>query len=133
MSPNKKLYKPEYSLELFRIAKGDLASAKELASVSREGRLENVVYLAQQSVEKTLKAVLNHLRIAFPLVHELGTLVALFPDENLPPGDFDLSALNPYASSMRYEEPNSILSKEEVDSAIKAADSVLVWAEKFFE
>ena len=82
-------------MELFRIAKGDLASAKELASVSKEGRLENVVYLAQQSVEKALKATLNHLRIAFPLVHELGTLVALFPEDKLPSRDFDLSVLNP--------------------------------------
>ena len=34
---------------------------------------------------------------------------------------------------MRYEEPTSILTKEEVDSAIKAAESVLMWVENFFE
>lgn len=91
MSPQKTLFKPEYSKELFGIAKGDLESAKELFVNTKKGRLENVVYLAQQGAEKAVKSALNHLRIAFALVHELGTLVALLPDDKLPPGAFDLS------------------------------------------
>ena len=128
MSPQKTLFKPEYSAELLRIAEGDLDSARELLSITSKGWLENVVYLAQQSSEKALKAVLNHLRIPFPLVHELGTLVALLPDDKLPPGSFDLAALNPYASILRYEEGKVDLTHEEVRAAIAAVEAVVKWA-----
>lgn len=128
MSPQKTLFKPEYSEELFRIAEGDLKSARELFSVTKEGRLENVLYLGQQSAEKAIKAILNHLRIPFPLVHELGTLVALLPDDKLPPGSFDLAQLNPYASVLRYEEPNAELTREEVEASLEIVEEVLNWA-----
>ena len=131
MIPGKTLFKPEYSAELLRIAEGDLASAKELFSVTRSGRLENVAYLAQQAAEKALKAALNHLRIPFPLVHELGVLVALLPDDKIPPGGFDLSELNPFATVRRYEEPNADLSKTEVEAALSSAAQVVRWAKDF--
>ena len=93
-------------------------------------RLENVVYLAQQAAEKSLKAVLNHLRIPFPLVHELGTLVALIPVEKAPPGEFDLSMLNPYATVRRYEEPNAELTRAEVEACFAAVEKVLSWSQE---
>jgi HEPN domain-containing protein len=132
MSPNKILFKPEYSSELFGIAKGDLKSARELLGATKEGRLENVVYLAQQAAEKALKAALNHLRIPFPLVHDLGILVALLPDDKVPPGSFDLALLNPYASALRYEEPNAILTQLEVEASLQAVQAVIDWAEQIF-
>jgi hypothetical protein len=72
---------------------------------------------------------LNHLRIPFPLVHELGTLVALLPDSKAPPGSFDLAALNPYASVLRYEEPNAELTRPEVEASLAAVQSVINWAQ----
>lgn len=58
VTPKKaQIYKPEYGKELLRIAEGDLASASALHE-TKKGRKENVGYLAQQSIEKALKAVL---------------------------------------------------------------------------
>ncbi|NJL24402.1 MAG: HEPN domain-containing protein [Calothrix sp. SM1_5_4] len=37
-----------------------------------------MVFIAQQAVEKYVKAVLVHLQIAYPTIHDLGILVALF-------------------------------------------------------
>lgn len=130
MSPKQKsLFKKEYSGELFRIAKGDLLSAQILLK-DGGGRLENIVYLGHQATEKTLKAVLNHLRIEFPLVHELGTLVALLPDDKMPPGGFNLSELNPYATVLRYVEPDKELTLEEVEASLKAVQAVIDWADE---
>lgn len=128
MTRNQKhLFKKEYAKELLRIAKGDLESAQELAKASA-GRLENVVFLAQQSVEKSLKAALVHLQIPFPLVHDLGILVALLPDEKAPPEGFALAELNSFATVRRYEEGQLPLLKEEIDAALDAAGRVASWA-----
>ncbi len=48
----KRLFKKEYSMELLKIAKGDLDSAVGLSKIN-SGRPENIVFLAQQSVEKS--------------------------------------------------------------------------------
>jgi len=71
------LFKKEYAQHLFKIAQGDLDSAAALMAAKTLGRPENILYMIQQSVEKSLKAVLIHKQIAFPLVHDLGILIAL--------------------------------------------------------
>lgn len=103
MSPKKKLFKQAYAKTLLRISEADLASAKVL-SKAKAGRPENCCYLAQQSVEEALKAVLVWHRIAYPLVHELGVLVAKMPAGVSPPEGYELSLLDPYATVRRYEE-----------------------------
>lgn len=67
-------------------------------------------------------------QLPFPLVHELGTLVALLPDDQMPPGGFDLAKLNPYATVLRYEEPNSDLTSEEIEQALTVSEQVIAWA-----
>lgn len=123
----KQLFPKPYSHELLKIATGDLDSAVGLASANT-GRPENIVFLAGQSVEKSLKAVLVYLQIAFPLVHDLGILVALLPDDKSPPEGFALIELNPFASVRRYEEGQLPLSKDEIESALIAAKKVAQWA-----
>jgi hypothetical protein len=86
------LFKPEYSKTLLSIAIGDLSTAKTLLSANDPGRVENILYMIQQSVEKSLKAVLVYKQIAFPLVHDLGILIALLPADEYPPGGFDWTA-----------------------------------------
>lgn len=128
MSPvPKKKFKKQYASEILRIAKGDLESA-EVLSKSKSGRKENVVFLAQQAIEKALKSVLVHHQVAIPFVHDLGALVALLPDPVSPPGGFDLIQLNPYASIRRYEEGSSPLTEEEIQIVMDAAKSVIKWA-----
>lgn len=123
----KRLYKKEYARELLKIAEGDLGSALAL-SKTNEGRLENIIFLVQQAVEKYIKAVLVHLQIAYPAVHDLGILVALLPDDKMPPEGFALSELNPFASVRRYHEGDTALTPEEIKTSIEVAKKVDQWA-----
>jgi HEPN domain-containing protein len=124
----KQLFPKIYAKELLSIALGDLGSAQALYSAQAGGRPENVVFIAQQSVEKSVKAVLVHLQIAFPLVHDLGILVALLPDDKMPPEGFALSELNPYASVRRYHEGEVPLTKAEINASLDVARRVTKWA-----
>lgn len=123
----KRLYKKEYSKELISIAAGDMDSAIVLSKANL-GRPENIVFLVQQSVEKYIKAVLVHLQIAFPVVHDLGILVALLPDDKIPPEGFALTELNPFATIRRYEEGQTPLTTEEIEISLTTAKKVADWA-----
>lgn len=126
-SLQKQLFPKEYAKELLRIAQGDLDSAVGLSQLTT-GRPENIVFLAQQSVEKFIKAVLVHLEIAFPLLHDLGVLVALLPDDKMPAEGFELMELNPFASVRRYHEGDIPLRKEEIEASLKVAQNIAIWA-----
>lgn len=129
MVKNKKnLFEPTYSNQLLQIATGDLATAKALIDSPAPGRLENILYMIQQSVEKALKSVLIKKQISFPLVHDLGILIALLPATDYPPGGFDWTALNPYASIRRYESGPMPIDFEEIKGAYQAAILVMDWA-----
>lgn len=134
MTPNKNiLFLPEYAPNLLNIAKGDLMTADALIKAANPGRPENILYMIQQAVEKTLKAVLIKKQIAFPLVHDLGILIALLPQTDYPPGGFEWAALNPYASIRRYEEGNLPLTREEIISSYDAALLVIQWADNIMK
>jgi HEPN domain-containing protein len=122
------LFKPEYSVKLLSIAQGDLETALALINSASPGRLENILYMIQQAIEKTIKSVLIKKQIPFPMVHDLGILIALLPVDSYPPGGFDWTALNPYASIRRYEEGNLPIDKEEIKMAYEAALLVIEWA-----
>ncbi len=122
------LFKVEYAQALLKIAEGDLISAHSLMISSQPGRLENILYLIQQSVEKAIKSVLIKKQIAFPLVHDLGILIALLPVNDYPPGGFDLTSLNPFATVRRYEEGQIPISIDEVQFAYATTLKVIEWA-----
>lgn len=126
-SNKKKLYPRVYAQELLKIANGDLDSANLLYK-AQGGRPENIVFLAQQSVEKNIKAVLVHNQIAYPMLHDLGVLVALLPDDKMPSEGFDLMELNPFASVRRYHEGEIPLTKEEIESSLTVALNICNWA-----
>jgi len=123
----KRIYKKEYAKELLKIAAGDLDSALAL-SQAKTGRPENIIFLVQQSVEKYIKAVLVHLQIGFPAVHDLGILVALLPDEKMPPEGFGLTELNPFATIRRYEEGQMPLTTGEIEASLATAQKVADWS-----
>lgn len=129
----KKLFKKEYAGELLKIAEGDLKSARALLNSKEPGRPENIVFMSQQSVEKSIKSVLVHLLIAFPLVHDLGILISCLPENKTPPTGFALTELNPYASVRRYEEGPIELTDEEVLAAVDAGKFVLAWAQNILK
>lgn len=124
------LFKPEYGDKLLNIAGGDLATALALLNSPEPGRLENILFMIQQAVEKAIKSVLIKKQIPFPLVHDLGILIALLPADSYPPGGFDWTALNSYASIRRYEEGSLPIDKAEIKTAYEAALLVLDWAKK---
>jgi HEPN domain-containing protein len=122
-------FKKTYAIELLRIAFGDLESAKALHSTGR-GRPENVCYLAQQVIEKSLKAALVWRQIAFPLIHDSNALVAKLPQQDLPPHGYDLGELNQFATVRRYEEGRALLTNDQVQAALGVAEEVWDWANR---
>lgn len=128
MAPNKRKYKKAYSFELLKIAEGDLNSAKAL-SAAKIGRPENILYLAQQAVEKTLKATLCFLEQPILHTHDLDVLVTLLSLVNSqPPEAHLLGTLTQYASNRRYEEGSEELSHEDFDACIKISENTINWA-----
>ena len=127
MGPLAKKYKRKYAFELLRIAEGDLASAQAL-SEANIGRPENIVYHSQQAIEKILKAVLCFIQKPVPHTHSLEALVAILPDDMVPPDAFLLGALSQYATIRKYEEGNEELTHEDFENCIKLGEKVLAWA-----
>lgn len=127
-----KLFDQRYALELIRIAEGDLGSAKLLLDHfgKEQSRAENIFFLAQQSLEKSLKAVLCLYQVPVPLVHELGTLVAKLPAESNPVVGYEISKLSEFASVRRYEEGALHLTAEEAEDVVLIASQVLTWAQE---
>ncbi len=132
MSPasQEKLFALEYAPELLRISEGDLGSAKLLLQHFglQKSRAENIFFLAQQSIEKSLKAVLCLHRVPVPLVHELGILIAKLPANSNPIVGYEISKLSEFASVRRYEEGFLILTAEEAADVVHLAQKILDWA-----
>ena len=129
MTPKGKRYESAYAYELLRIARGDLDSARALSPVG-PGRPENICYLAQQCVEKCLKAVICHLNMPVTHTHDVEALLNLLPEEHRPPNPQELFPLTEYATIRRYEEGYEILEPNDIRSIIDLGERILVWAEK---
>lgn len=67
---------------------------------------EIIGFHAQQAVEKLLKALLSHRRIAFRRTHDLTELIDLLSANGVPvpPEIGDTRRLAPYAAEFRYED-----------------------------
>ncbi len=131
MTPSKQeiRFAPAYAVELLRIAEGDLATAIALKNVSGI-RIENAFYMAQQAIEKALKAALIILNQPVPLVHDLGILVARVPAEHEPPFGYELSELNQYAAMRRYQEGHWTPTSEELEIVLDKTRKMLDWAQE---
>lgn len=114
-----------YAKELLGIAEADLESAKVLAATWQRGRVENIFFLIQQSVEKALKAYLCSKNGDFPMVHDLGILLGKM--DQLPPQGYSLVTFSQFAGIRRYETGNAQLDKSDIDLAIASGEQVLAW------
>lgn len=85
--------------------------AFDILMSSGEVHLSIVCFHAQQSVEKSLKAVLFLHQIEFRRTHNLVELAELLRKNgiNVPVEDSDLARLNPYAVEFRYDDTDIIL------------------------
>lgn len=118
--------KPVHAL-LLASAQQDLAACKLLACSAGIGDAM-VGFHAQQSIEKSLKAVLSAHMIEFWRTHDLISLLDLLQDHKLsaPPQADWLDELNPYAVEARY----GTIDPEGLDRAraLQAAEQVFDWA-----
>jgi len=131
MSPSKqeRLFEKKYAEDLIRIAEGDFKSARFLAAASpKDIRIENAFYLCQQSIEKSLKAVIVANEIAVPLVHDLGSFLSRIPKTCEPPYGYELLDLNQYATIRRFEEGHWHPSAAELTIVLQKTEEMLQWA-----
>lgn len=116
-------FSPSYSKALLDIGEKDLESARVLSKHLDQGRVENIFCLAQQAVEKALKAYLCFRDGDFPLVHDIGVLLGKL--DELPPKGYDLVSFTQFAGIRQYETRKSILDKEDIEIAIESASKVI--------
>ncbi len=111
-------------------AKSNLVRAKQ--PKPEEVYYEDLCYDAQQSVEKSFKAVLCFHNIKFRLVHDIGELIYTLDanDVKVPEEIKDASKLTNYAVETRYPSPYEPVTEDEFNEAINLAEKVYNWAEK---
>ena len=84
-----------------------------------------VCFHAQQAVEKYLKAVLVHLNVPFPKVHDLTLIHALLPKQvPMPLDGKDLSRASRFAVESRYPEHVEPSSRSDAEWAVEFARRV---------
>lgn len=110
-----------------RKAASDLAAARALA-VDPDQHDDVVGFHAQQTVEKSLKAVMVLRGLEIPLTHNVALLTRLLDvGEEKPPDEVkEARSLNPWAVAMRYDELEAELDRE---AALRIASAALGWAQ----
>jgi HEPN domain-containing protein len=105
-------------------AASDLAAARSLAADTDQ--TDDVVgFHSQQAVEKALKAVVAIRSLELPRSHDISLLLRLLGNAELPPDIAEADWLNPWAVTMRYDQPGAELDRPR---AIEVAEYVLDWA-----
>jgi HEPN domain-containing protein len=119
--------KPAISTLLLAAAQQDLAAGQLLTDNAGIGDAI-IGFHAQQSIEKSLKAVLSAHLVEFRRTHDLISLLDLLQDHQLPepPAADWLDELTPYAVEARYGtiDPQGL----DRTRALQAAEQVLNWA-----
>jgi hypothetical protein len=113
---------------LLATARGDEAGLRALAD--RPDVPDHVAgFIAQQAIEKSLKAVLTARGVPFDRSHDIEYLCGLIEDAGIPPAASLRAAvqLTPWAVEFRYAEP---LETPPLDraNALTTVASVTVWA-----
>jgi HEPN domain-containing protein len=121
-----KKFQKNYAHELLRISQADIISAKLLAGHA-EGRVENVFLLAQQSIEKGLKAVICWLELPVPFTHDIAVLVERLRSAVEVPFEGMLDDLSEFASIRRYMEGHESFTIEEVNEVLQNVLDALAW------
>jgi HEPN domain-containing protein len=122
-----KKYSQNYAQELLSVAFEDLESAHDLQRAQTK-RVENIFYLAQQAVEKSLKAILCWHQKPIPLVHDIGVLVTLVSESVVPPYGYDLNELSEFAAIRRYQAGREEYTQEEILTVLASVKESLEWA-----
>ena len=134
MTPRKqeKIFEKKYANDLLTIAKEEYATATALVGIENI-RIEHVFYLAQQVIEKSLKAVLVHSETPVPMIHDLAALVAKLPDDHTPPYGYEMGELTMYATIRRYEVSTLRPTADELTIVLAKTKEILNWAQEIIE
>ena len=109
-----------------RYAEEDLRTAESLLKLP-QAVPRHACWLAQQAVEKALKAVLIALQIDFPRTHDLDVLRNLLPDGwHLKDTHPDLVNLTEWATEARYPSDWAEPTDEEAEGAVEQARAVWI-------
>ena len=117
----------DFAQQLLEAARRDLTAWRKLAP-DVEIHDSTLGFHAQQAVEKSIKAVLAHAKVAFRRSHDIAELLDVLGDAGLaaPPHAMELDRLNPFAIEARYGYPLAgPLDRDTVGGRIEA---VVVWA-----
>lgn len=124
------------SQEWLRRAKSNLNRAKEFDYLELRGVvIEDLLFDAQQSTEKSLKAVLINYNIKFPMTHDIAKLITLLQNnnKNFPEELLDAAELTIYAVITRYPRDIKKIEHEDLDVAINIAEKLYNWAESIIQ
>ncbi len=119
--------------EWVKKAEADFVSMTREMNAAKELNYDLVCFLAQQSVEKYLKALLCENSVPFPKTHDLNELSALLPKGFEFPESFGatISRLDRYAVEFRY--PGASATQELATEAIEGARALRDWCRKMLE
>ncbi len=134
MSPDRKNPSTDYEGEASRwlaFARGDLDSARALLDTTTPYR--NIGYLAQQSAEKALKAVILLDNTPFDMTHDLNAIAAQLQSDFRPPvGTADLAWLADLETSARYPDEGDTITGDEARKATEMAGAILTGVARHF-
>ena len=125
MTREKKFAK-SYAHELMSVSLLDFESAKDLRRAGTK-RVENIFLLAQQSLEKALKAVLCWNERPIPFIHDIGILVTLVSAIEPPPFGYTLNELTEFAAIRRYQEGSEEFTGHEIDEILTRVEEGVEW------
>ncbi len=109
-------------------AKGDLRIARY--PLPKEGLYGVLCFHAQQTVEKSIKAVLIYEGIPFPKVHRIKTLLDLLPGNVLKIPEMEIAdRLTAYAVISRYPGVIEEVTEELYMEAMNIAEAFYLWAQ----
>ncbi len=122
--------KPDNPHDWLKRAKSNLIRAKT-GKISDEILYEDLCFDAQQSAEKSLKALLVHKNRPFPKTHTLHALFSLVEETgvNVPEDILEAGILTEYAVETRYPGDYIEIDNSEYEKAVKLAEKVFEWAE----
>lgn len=118
----------EAAKKLLRIANED-AKAFRVLKAATDISFTKAGFMAQQCVEKCIKAVLISRGVIVPKIHDLVELSAMARDAglNLPVEDDELDELTQYSVTTRYDDiAMETLTPEKAEEIV---DKILSWAE----
>lgn len=120
--------------EWVKRAKSNLERARA-GRASEEILYEDLCFDCQQVAEKSLKALLVHIDVAFPWTHSIAKLIELIEEKgvDVPEEIKESISLTTYAVSTRYPGDYESVDEEEYKETVEIAERVFCWVEKKLE